>query len=157
MVNPFEHLDTALQIRRTFQVSREKAFEAWTKADVLRKWFSPGGLVLTSVEVDLRVGGRYRFIGPDGDGNLVNMVGVYLEIRPPEKLVFTWSFEISDDGAIAFPYSTVTLDFVAVENGTEIILTHTDLPNQNVRDNHRPGWLLCFDKFEDFVGGEARE
>jgi uncharacterized protein YndB with AHSA1/START domain len=60
MVNPFENVDNALQIRRTFRVSREKAFAAWTRADVLMKWFDPGGNPMTAVEVDLRVGGRYR-------------------------------------------------------------------------------------------------
>jgi uncharacterized protein YndB with AHSA1/START domain len=153
MLNPFENVDTALQVRRTFSVSRQKAFAAWTTADILMEWFDPGGNPMTGVEVDLRVGGRFRLTAADPDGNPIHMVGEYQEISPPSKLVFTWSFETAD-GSIAFPYSTVRLDFLEAPDGTEIVLTHTGLPSKDSRDGHRAGWMIGFNQFETYTGGE---
>ena len=154
MPNPFENVDTALQVRRTFSVSCEKAFEAWTTAAVLEKWFDPGGNPMTAVELDLRVGGKFRLIARGADGNPIHMVGEYQEISPPQKLVFTWTFENAADGSLAFPYSTVTLDFLDTPNGTEIVLTHEALPSKDARDGHLEGWIIAFDQFEIFAGGE---
>jgi uncharacterized protein YndB with AHSA1/START domain len=82
------------------------------------------------------------------------MVGEYVDISPPEKLVFTWTFETSAEGSIAFPYSTITLDFLEASDGTEIVLTHSGLPSKDARDGHREGWILGFNQFDMYTGGE---
>jgi len=67
-------------------------FRAWTHADALRQWWCPAGWAAGEVEIDLRTGGAYRIemrrTGADGAG--VSVSGRFLQVKPPERLVFTW-------------------------------------------------------------------
>src|SRR5437867_1456490 len=87
--------ETTLIIRRTFNAPRAKVFEAWTKSELLKQWCSPNESFLIPIaNVDLKVGGTYRIgMKPPDRETLHTATGVYREIRPPEKLVFTWSWE----------------------------------------------------------------
>ena len=93
--------ETTLFLKRTFKASREKVFDAWTKPDMLKRWFAGSDDMVGSVaEVDLRVGGRFR-MGmkhvPTGKEHIAT--GVYKEVRFPERLVFTWKWEEKPDDA----------------------------------------------------------
>lgn len=82
--------ETTLQIKRTFAAPREKVFQAWTDPAALKRWFGPSDDFSTPVaEVDLRVGGRYRIHMKSPDGQPHTVHGVYREVTPPAKLVFT--------------------------------------------------------------------
>jgi uncharacterized protein YndB with AHSA1/START domain len=133
--------ETTLQINRTFAAKRESVFRAWTEPEALRQWFVPSEEVSTSsVEVDLRVGGRYRIVMESSAGEVYIAVGTYREIRFPEKLVFTWSFEGSDMGE-----TLVSLEFHDRGNSTELVLTHELFLNKEQRDRHNMGWSSCLD------------
>src|SRR6266849_6513428 len=84
----------AVQIKRTFQAPREKVFRAWTDAKEMALWFhgSPDYFTLVP-ELDLRVGGKYRVEMHHKGGNVHKMFGTYREVKPPEKVVFTWGWE----------------------------------------------------------------
>lgn len=86
--------ETTLHLTRTFAAPRAAVFRAWTDPERLKQWWGPPGYATPAVELDLRVGGRYR-IGmrklPDGD--VFYLSGVYQEVRPPERLVYTWRWE----------------------------------------------------------------
>jgi uncharacterized protein YndB with AHSA1/START domain len=91
-------------------------------------------------EVDLRVGGRYRItmLGPDGSERRVG--GVYREIDPPAKLVYTWKWEES-----AMPDSVVTVEFIDHGKSTEVVLRHDGLVDPDSRARHEHGWNGCLD------------
>lgn len=94
MASTPSHSDTTLRIKRTFAAPREKVWQAWTDPKALRRWFLPADDFSTSlVEVDLRLGGKYRIQMKSPDGEFHTVGGVYREILPPEKLVFTWAGE----------------------------------------------------------------
>lgn len=138
---------TTLSLKRIFAAPREKVFHAWTDANALKKWFHVGEDWTTPLcEIDLRVGGTYR-IGmqpPDSDSPYV-VQGTFREVKPPEKLVFTWSWEGED------PYETlVTVFFRDVGGKTEVELRHERFPNSEERDKHSEGWAGCLEQFSNF-------
>lgn len=81
---------------RVFDAPRRLVFDAWTKPELLMRWFGgPREWTLTSCEIDLRVGGAYRFVTTRTDGKTMRWGGVYKEIAAPERLSFTEEFDVS--------------------------------------------------------------
>jgi uncharacterized protein YndB with AHSA1/START domain len=137
--------ETTVQVRRTFATSREKVFQAWTEPEKLKKWWAPAGYSTPSAEIDLRVGGKYR-VGMQLPGEAAFYVsGAYREVKPPEKLVFTWRWEKPE---MDFGESLVTIEFHEWGNSTEVILTHEQLPNE-AREQYSQGWSDFFDKLAE--------
>lgn len=140
---------TSLQIRRVFQASRQQVFAAWSKPDLLKQWFRPGeGFSVAFAEVDLRVGGKYRLgLLPPDEAQVIAVSGEYREIKPPEKLVFTWAWESDEPEA---EDTLVTVEFFDRGGHTELVLTHERFPNPDVRDQHIAGWEGCLSGLIDF-------
>jgi uncharacterized protein YndB with AHSA1/START domain len=82
-------------IVRAFDASRELVFDAFTKPELVRRWLlGPSGWTMPVCEIDLRVGGRYRYIWKhDSDGHEMGISGVYREIVRPELIVATERFD----------------------------------------------------------------
>jgi uncharacterized protein YndB with AHSA1/START domain len=89
-VNITTPTDREIVITRCFDAPRAIVFESWTKAEHVAHWWDPSGLPLAVCEIDLHPGGAFRWVhrAPDG-GEGHSFTGVYREIVPPEKLVFT--------------------------------------------------------------------
>jgi uncharacterized protein YndB with AHSA1/START domain len=130
-----------LVVRQTFAVDPERAFRAWSDPRELRRWFSPVGFTTPHVEADVRPGGRYRIGMQPPEGNAVYVRGEYREVRSPERLVFTWSWEEGD--AVHRGETLVTVEFRAVPAGTEVVLTHEMLPGDEAAEMHAQGWNGC--------------
>ena len=95
-----------LVVTRTFNSPARIVFEAWTKPELLKRWWAPKstGASLLSCEADVRVGGKYRFeFGHDASKTMA-FFGSYIEVTPHSRLV--WTNEESDDGAV----TTVTFE-----------------------------------------------
>ena len=140
--------ETTLQMKRTFAAPRQRVFRAWTEAAELARWFAPSAEYSTVVpELDLRVGGKYRLEIHHKGGNVHRVGGVYREIQPPEKLVFTWRW----DADPRLEDTVVTVEFHDLGSPTEITLTHELLPNLEERDKHAHGWNGCLEQLGKFV------
>jgi uncharacterized protein YndB with AHSA1/START domain len=86
--------DREIVMTRSFDAPRRLVYDAWTKPELLKRWLGVrNGWSFTVCEVDLRVGGRYRFVWRSTDGTDMGMGGVYREIVAPERLVSTEAFE----------------------------------------------------------------
>src|SRR5262245_2601890 len=87
--------DREIVMRRAFNAPRSLVFDAWTKPDLLKRWLlGPPGWSMAVCEIDLRVGGAYRFVWRrDNDGHEMGMGGVYQEVVRPERLVATEKFD----------------------------------------------------------------
>lgn len=85
--------DREIVITRSFNAPRPLVFKAWTRPEHVRHWYGPAGTTLAVCEIDLRPGGRYRFVVRAPDGQEYGFTGVYREVVPPERLVYTDSFE----------------------------------------------------------------
>jgi uncharacterized protein YndB with AHSA1/START domain len=119
--------DREIVMRRVFDAPRTLVFDAFSKPELLKRWFGPRGWSLVVCEVDLRVGGGFRFVMRGPDGRDMGMRGVYREIAPPERSVHMESF---DD----YPgESQVTAVFVEQEGKTTLTVTVL-YPSREVRD-----------------------
>jgi uncharacterized protein YndB with AHSA1/START domain len=141
---------TRLKIRRIYRASRERVFRAWTDPEQLKKWFAVAdGFTTPIADVDLQVGGKYRLgMQPPGDDGVLIVGGVYQQIVPPEKLVFTWRWESPNDDE---PETLVTVKFYEREHTTEVILKHEFFADARQRDKHDKGWLGCMDNLERLI------
>lgn len=141
-----------LKISRFIKAPRERVFEAWTDPEQLMKWMGPGPSYLISAKADVRPGGSYVFemntvgCGHENAPGLVGIRGVYKEVKKPSRLVFTWAWvdnPTANDGE-----TTVTVDLVEVQGGTQLTLTHTGFATEESRDAHNMGWTGTIDKLE---------
>ena len=105
-------------VTRTFNGPARIVFEAWTKPELFKQWWVPKsvGMSLLSCEMDVRVGGRYRFEFAHGDTQMA-FFGTYKEVTPHSRLV--WTNDESDGGAV----STVTFE----ERGGKTLLVYHEL------------------------------
>ena len=135
--------ENTLRINRVFAAPREKVFRAWTEPEALKKWFAPSDdHSLPDAEVDLRAGGRYRIAIQDPEGKRFHLGGTFREVRPPEKLVYTWAWE----GDADIGETLVTVEFRDLGASTEVALTHEFLPDQKAFKNHEWGWKGALDR-----------
>ena len=143
-----------LRLERTFAVPREEVFRAWTEPEVLRRWWAAApDWEGTRAEVDVRVGGRYRLSMRDphsGDEHPVG--GEYVEIDPPARLVYTWTWEGGDADSPSAG-SVVTVEFLADGERTTVVLTHDGIADERSRDQHAHGWAGCLDNLGTRVFG----
>jgi uncharacterized protein YndB with AHSA1/START domain len=130
-----------LKMSRIIPASREEVFEAWTTAESLKQWIGPEGSSISFIELDVRVGGTFRIEMQHADEGEMVLTGVYREIRPPEKLVFTWVSKHTH-----FRDSLVTLDFIARGEATELILLQTQLPDEEAVERHIAGWTHLLER-----------
>jgi uncharacterized protein YndB with AHSA1/START domain len=91
--NPIETVaDRELVLTRLIDAPREKLFRCWTDPELILQWFTPPPWTTKSAEVDLRAGGSSLVVMCDSDGNEIPSRGIYLEVVPNERLVFTDAF-----------------------------------------------------------------
>src|SRR5260370_1311182 len=117
-----------LVLTRTFNAPARMVFEAWTKPELLKRWWVPksAGVSLLSCEADVRVGGRYRFeFGHEGSKSSMVFFGKYIEVIPNSRLV--WTNEESDEGAV----TTVTFE---EKGGKTLLVMHELYPSKEALD-----------------------
>jgi uncharacterized protein YndB with AHSA1/START domain len=91
--------DREIAMTRVFDAPRNLVFDAWTKPELVRRWLlGPPGWTMPVCEIDLRVGGAYRFEWLGQDGTRMGMGGVYREIVIPERIVNTQLFDVDWTG-----------------------------------------------------------
>ena len=115
---------------RVFDAPRSLVFDAWTKPELLKRWLGVrGGWSMVLCEVDLRVGGAYRFVWRGPDGAEMGMGGVYREIVSPERLVATESF---DDPW--YPGEAIDTTVLVEEGGKTTVTTTVLYESEEIRD-----------------------
>ncbi|MFL5534843.1 MAG: SRPBCC domain-containing protein [Gemmatimonadales bacterium] len=134
-----------LVVRRIIQARRERVFAAWLDPASLAQWMRPGGMTGAAVEVDPKVGGKFRIVMIEGPKRYEH-TGEYLVINPPERLDFTWISEATDHRR-----TVVTIEFLERDGETELVLTHRRLPASQV-GSHRAGWTDIMKKLELLSG-----
>jgi uncharacterized protein YndB with AHSA1/START domain len=147
VTDPAPHEVTAIRIERTFRAPAERVFEAWTSAEMLRRWYPPGSDWDTPVAaVDLRVGGKLRVVMRSPSGEEFGGGGEYREITPPSRLVFTWAWDRPDLGGGT---QLVEVDFIDRLDGTTwVVLTNRGRFDEPSRRSHREGWEGSFDNLD---------
>jgi uncharacterized protein YndB with AHSA1/START domain len=144
-------------ITRVFDAPCALVWRAWTEPEMLGRWFGPRGFSSSVPELDLRVGGALRIVMHGPDGNDYPMQGVFREIVPPERLVFS-NIAVDKDGHHLLEGETiVTLS----EHGGRTTLTVTShmvglVPiAPQMLAGMEAGWTQSIDKMEELVRKEA--
>ena len=143
----------SLVIKKIIRAKREKVFEAFTDPRLLQKWLIGRAGWSGKSTMDFRVGGSFRqemIVGPVGDsacsgelpeGTVLPYYGEYLEILPPEKLVFTWN-------SPSVQNTRVTVELTDRGDTTELWLTHELLETEALRTSHTGGWNVCLENLD---------
>lgn len=142
----------ALRLTRQFAAPPDKVFKAWTQPETLKRWCAPGEMTTPVAEVDLRVGGRYRIHMRGPDGTLHRVTGIYQEVDPPRRVVYTWAWEEKPEEG----ETLVTVEFRDRGGRTEVVLIHERFPNEAVRDSHASGWAGCLAKLGPVVSAPGQ-
>jgi uncharacterized protein YndB with AHSA1/START domain len=139
-------VNVGFELQRRFHASPERVFRAWTQPVALREWWCPPGWVAGEIEVDLRVGGTYRIaMTRIAGGAPVAVSGQFLEVDPPERLVYSWCWE----GAFTdMPATLVSLELSGSGEDTLLILRHENFADAALRQQHRSGWISACDRLD---------
>jgi uncharacterized protein YndB with AHSA1/START domain len=147
--------DDELLITRTFDAPASLLFALWSKPEHMKRWMGPSNFTCPEAEIDFRVGGTYRVLitSPEHGDNWFG--GVYREIVPNRRLVFTFAWD--NDGPSAGVETLVTITFE--EKDRKTVQTFHQRPFLTVerRDSHISGWTEAFDKLEAYAANVAKE
>jgi uncharacterized protein YndB with AHSA1/START domain len=133
-----------LRLERTFNAPATKVFEAWTSAEVMRRWWHAEHNWETPLaEVDGRVGGAIRVaMRNPADGTAYIGRGKYTVLDPPRRLAFTWAWESNPSAQ-----QLIEVEFIDHGDRTTVVLTNAGLPEEELGD-YRDGWEKAFDNLE---------
>lgn len=139
---------TSLEITRFINAPRNRVYAAWTDPVQLKEWWGPKEVRTLEIVADNRVGGKYRWDLVNQEGEKMSVFGKYLELVSGKKVVFTWKWDDDEDWK---DYdSVVSVEFSDRDGGTELRLTHVQLPSEASRDRHTEGWNSVIDRLEEF-------
>jgi uncharacterized protein YndB with AHSA1/START domain len=110
----------------------------------MKKWYAPGDDYSVPVaEADVRIGGRYRLVMKAPDGAEHDVGGVYREVVPNRKLVFTWAWKSTPERE-----SLVSVELRPRGSGTQLVLVHGQFADTEARDRHNQGWTGSLARLE---------
>lgn len=144
--------DRELVIKRVFDAPRELVFKAWTDPEMLKQWSAPQGFTIPVAEGELKPGGKWRSMMRKPDGTELWLGGVYREIIPPERLVFTHAWD--DKNGKPGHETVVTVTLVERNGKTEMTFKQGIFDSVESRDGHKGGWTECFDRLEALISTE---
>jgi uncharacterized protein YndB with AHSA1/START domain len=120
--------DTTIRQRRSFRAAPELVFDAHTVPALLARWYGPPGWTLSLCEIDLRAGGKFRFVSRQPGGREIGQYGIYREVARPARIVNTENWEDWNPGEVL-----VTTTFEPEGGGTLVTVT-TAFPSKDIRD-----------------------
>jgi uncharacterized protein YndB with AHSA1/START domain len=131
--------DLGFSLDRTYPATPDRVYAYFTDPRLMARWFCPNPDLTTTCDLDVRPGGSWRVVM----GSHV-VAGSYLEVAPPHRLAFTFDWEHDDDEP-----TTVTVEITPAEEGTRLVLTHTET---GPTGGHQEGWALSFARLDQELG-----
>lgn len=144
-----ETRDTSFIARRVFNAPQQLVFDAYTQPEHIRNWWGMEGSTMSACDVDLRVGGSYRF-ATAGDGYEVAFCGEYREITPPSRIIHTEFYDVPE---YRDTITVVTIDLIDQGDGTTLMTMTIDYPSAEVmqmvlQTGMADGMDVSFDRME---------
>jgi uncharacterized protein YndB with AHSA1/START domain len=141
-----------LELHRRVPGTRERVFDALTRPEALTVWWGPRLFTTGEIELDLRVGGRYRFTMHPPEGDPFHLSGSYREIDRPAALAYTfrWDEPTPDDRE-----TVVRLTLADAGGGTDLSVRQGEFTTAERLDLHRGGWSDSLDRLVAFLGGDG--
>jgi uncharacterized protein YndB with AHSA1/START domain len=146
MAGPSEEL--TVRVERTVLAPRARVFSLFTDADELAAWWGPKGFTAPTVDLDVRIGGRYRIEMQPPEGDAFWLSGEFREVDAPARLAYTFGWEDPD------PDDRENLVVVTLrERGeaTEVTVEHGPFASEARRALHHQGWTETLDRLEEVV------
>ena len=143
LAQPDTAVRPSLTLKRRLNAPAEKVYAAWTDPEKIVKWFGPDSGPVTKAEIDLRVGGTYTIAFSTLDGEHHQVGGIYRDVVPNERLVFTWAWHTMKERE-----SLVTVTVKPDGAGSILTLLHEKFFDEAARDGHKRGWSGSLDKLE---------
>jgi uncharacterized protein YndB with AHSA1/START domain len=138
-----------VRIERIFDAPAAEVFDAWTSAEVMRRWLHPGPDWETPVaEVDLRVGGGVRVVMRSPDGTEAGARGEYAVIDRPHRLVMTWIFESQPTDE-----QLIELTFSEAGGSTTVLMVNSRISTDERRRSQDTGWRACLEELAQLLSG----
>jgi uncharacterized protein YndB with AHSA1/START domain len=134
-------VEPSLSLKRRLKAPPQAVYAAWTDPEKIVKWFGPDAGPVKQADLDVRVGGKYAVTFHTEDGEQHHVSGIYREVVPDEKLVFTWAWRSTPERQ-----SLVTVSIKPDGAGSLLTLEHERFFDEKARDDHRRGWTGCLDK-----------
>ena len=138
-----------VEIKRHIKAPRDRVYAAWTDPAQMKQWFGPQNVQTRELIAEARAGGEFRWDLINPEGKDMTISGEFRELKPNEKIVFTWRWE--EDEVWKDRASIVTIELSDAAGGTDLRLTHEQLPTKTLRDGHNEGWNSALRKLENFV------
>jgi uncharacterized protein YndB with AHSA1/START domain len=138
----------SLTLKRRLKAAPGKVFAAWTDPEKIVRWFGPTETAAGSVQakMDVRPGGRYQMRFETCDGERHQVSGVYREVVPDSRLVFTWAWHTTPERE-----SLVIITIVPDGSGSLLTLHHEQFSDEKAREGHERGWSGTLDKLERYL------
>ncbi|MFF5313718.1 SRPBCC family protein [Streptomyces massasporeus] len=141
-----------VRLRRALDGSCPTVFRELTDPRELTRWWGPDGFTIPSVESDLRPGGAYRIAMRPPEGELFYLVGEFLEVEPPERLVYTFRWEDPDPEDRE---TVVTLSLHDIDAArSELVLDQGDFASERRRSLHEEGWSQGLGKLGELLASQ---
>jgi uncharacterized protein YndB with AHSA1/START domain len=137
-----------LRITRVFDAPRELVFKMWTDPEHAKHWWGPRHHPAVKMEMDPRPGGRWRHCLRSVETGDLWHHGVFREVVPPERLVFTFAWEEEGERGLE---TVVTVTFTDQGGKTLMHFHHAPFESDGERDGHGEGWTSTFDRLDDYL------
>ena len=135
-----------LTMTRRFAAPRERVYAAWADGEQVARWFGPEGVTCEIHRWDAEPGGEFSLTMHHADGDKTALSGVFQEVSPPERLVYSWIW--GGEGGMAGRETLVTLDFEAAGDETVLHLSHSLLLDEDWAQKHSMGWGSSFNSLD---------
>jgi uncharacterized protein YndB with AHSA1/START domain len=145
-----EQKDLALVITRTFDAPRELVWKLWSDPQHFKHWMGPRDHPVVHTEGEFRRGGKWRgCLRSTATGEELWQSGVYLEVKEPERLVFTFAWDRADGSRS--PETEITVLFAEQNGKTVMTFCQAVFETAGARDGHRLGWESTFDRLAEYL------
>jgi uncharacterized protein YndB with AHSA1/START domain len=148
--------DRDLVLTRLIDVPREKLYRAWTEPELLKQWFAPAPYTTPHAELDVRVGGANTVVMRGPEGNEIPVAGVYLEVVPNRRLVFTDAYTRSwEPSQKPFMTVIVTFDDEGGKTRYTACVRHWTAEDREAHEKmgFHQGWGQCADQLTALAAG----
>ncbi len=139
--------DAVLILKRTFDASPARVFDAWLEHEQFQPWIGPEGVNCDVPVFEPRVGGRYKIVMHMSDGSIIPVVGVFKSLDRPKGFSMTWKWESGEDDSL------VTVSLRDLGGKTELTLRHDGLRTAENCAAHEKGWNSTLNKMGRLLSG----
>lgn len=142
-----------LTMTRTLDAPPERVFEFITQTENLLRWWGPEGMFVPEHALSFERKGPWMSVMQNAEGQRYKVSGQVTHVDPPKSVGFTWAWHDETDARGVESHVTIRL-VPAQSGGTELELTHADLPSDDVAANHESGWSSTLNKLEALARGD---